>query len=365
MEFRIADTFTDSLAQPDRRRAEGRQDDGLRPADEPGEPGHAVSQARQGQGPELLVGSRQPRHPADRPQDRGQPACSATSITTTRPTPGPSGGSSRRIRRRCSAAGRGPRDGAGDRRSRRMCRSRPRPSPEAEPLFADSPRRRAAGLRRARRSGLTDVRVATEDTLLELADHLPAKPRRRSSSWQPAGRRAVRRRRSARTRPVRASRCAAPLPRDDQRRGAGARARLPVGEVDGLPPSGAAADRSSATTTVRRGSRAQREPERPSSPCIAPFTWPAPIRDARVLLTTFSEPLANALRTKLRRLISNEPRLGERIDVYSHGRRRPAALRGRISGRRRSATARPVRRSCFERQLPPNGRAHGSAATSS
>lgn len=38
--------------------------------------------------------------------------------------------------------------------------------------------------------------------------------------------------------------------------------------------------------------------------------------DARVLLTTFSDTLANALRTKLRRLVSNEPRLGERIDVY-------------------------------------------------
>ncbi len=39
--------------------------------------------------------------------------------------------------------------------------------------------------------------------------------------------------------------------------------------------------------------------------------------DARVLLTTFSDSLANALRIKLRRLISSEPRLGERIDVLS------------------------------------------------
>jgi superfamily I DNA/RNA helicase/mRNA-degrading endonuclease RelE of RelBE toxin-antitoxin system len=39
--------------------------------------------------------------------------------------------------------------------------------------------------------------------------------------------------------------------------------------------------------------------------------------DARVLLATFSETLANALRMLLRRLISNEPRLGERIDVHS------------------------------------------------
>jgi hypothetical protein len=39
--------------------------------------------------------------------------------------------------------------------------------------------------------------------------------------------------------------------------------------------------------------------------------------DARVLLTTFSEPLANALRTKLRLLLASQPRLGERIEVHS------------------------------------------------
>jgi superfamily I DNA/RNA helicase/mRNA-degrading endonuclease RelE of RelBE toxin-antitoxin system len=39
--------------------------------------------------------------------------------------------------------------------------------------------------------------------------------------------------------------------------------------------------------------------------------------DSRVLLTTFSETLAEALRTKLRRLISNEPRLGERLEVHA------------------------------------------------
>ena len=37
--------------------------------------------------------------------------------------------------------------------------------------------------------------------------------------------------------------------------------------------------------------------------------------DARVLLTTFSDTLADALRTKLRRLIHNEPRLAERMEV--------------------------------------------------
>jgi superfamily I DNA/RNA helicase len=39
--------------------------------------------------------------------------------------------------------------------------------------------------------------------------------------------------------------------------------------------------------------------------------------EARVLLTTFSETLAHALETRLRRLLGNEPRLAERIDVGS------------------------------------------------
>ena len=39
--------------------------------------------------------------------------------------------------------------------------------------------------------------------------------------------------------------------------------------------------------------------------------------ESRVLLTTFSETLANSLRTKLRRLISNEPRLAERLEVHA------------------------------------------------
>lgn len=39
--------------------------------------------------------------------------------------------------------------------------------------------------------------------------------------------------------------------------------------------------------------------------------------EARVLLTTFSDTLAHALQTKLKRLLASEPRLGERIDVHS------------------------------------------------
>ena len=40
-------------------------------------------------------------------------------------------------------------------------------------------------------------------------------------------------------------------------------------------------------------------------------------RNARVLLTTFSETLANALRDRLRILVSSEPRLAERVEVYA------------------------------------------------
>jgi mRNA-degrading endonuclease RelE of RelBE toxin-antitoxin system len=39
--------------------------------------------------------------------------------------------------------------------------------------------------------------------------------------------------------------------------------------------------------------------------------------DARVLLTTFSDTLAHALHAKLKRLIGHEPRLGERLDVHA------------------------------------------------
>ncbi len=39
--------------------------------------------------------------------------------------------------------------------------------------------------------------------------------------------------------------------------------------------------------------------------------------EARVLLATFDEPLANTLAMRLRRLVSNEPRLADRVDVAS------------------------------------------------
>lgn len=69
--------------------------------------------------------------------------------------------------------------------------------------------------------------------------------------------------------------------------------------------------------------------------------------DARVLLTTFSDTLANALQTRLRRLISNEPRLAERLEVHAMnaiGER----LYERHFGRPQFATRDAIRRSITE-----------------
>ncbi|PQV45142.1 UvrD-helicase domain-containing protein [Paraburkholderia sp. BL21I4N1] len=55
--------------------------------------------------------------------------------------------------------------------------------------------------------------------------------------------------------------------------------------------------------------------------------------DSRVLLTTFSDTLAYALHDKLRRLISNQPRLAERLEVLSLnaiGQRLHQAQRGQV-----------------------------------
>src|SRR5262249_19129317 len=59
---------------PDGRRAEGRQDNRLRPAAQSVQSRLEVPQARQGEGQEFLVGTVDQRPPADRSQDPGEPA---------------------------------------------------------------------------------------------------------------------------------------------------------------------------------------------------------------------------------------------------------------------------------------------------
>ena len=73
--------------------------------------------------------------------------------------------------------------------------------------------------------------------------------------------------------------------------------------------------------------------------------------DARILLTTFSDPLANALRTQLRRLISNEPRLAEQVEVHSIqaiGRRLFQARAGRVQMASREQLSELLKRAAAE-----------------
>src|SRR5712692_3584056 len=165
---------------------------------------------------------------------------------------------------------------------------------------------------------LTDVRQATEDTVLALADHLPAEAAEALLELATGG---------APHKPRPAPPAADPFDHPDARR----RFRV-VTDVDELAR---ALEYPWERWTVFLHP-AQRElverrfggPARISGSAGTGKTVVALHRAAhlaranpyaRILLTTFSEPLANALRIKLGRLIGNEPRLAERIEVYAVG----------------------------------------------
>lgn len=163
---------------------------------------------------------------------------------------------------------------------------------------------------------LADVRRADEDGLLELADHLPAEAAEALLELATGGRPVL---------PLPASASASPFDHPDAQR----RFRV-MSNVEELER---ALEFPWEKWTVflhpaqRQGvERAYSGPARVSGSAGTGKTIVALHRavhlarantDSRVLLTTFSETLAQALRTKLRRLISNEPRLGERIEVHA------------------------------------------------
>jgi superfamily I DNA/RNA helicase len=64
--------------------------------------------------------------------------------------------------------------------------------------------------------------------------------------------------------------------------------------------------------------------------------------DARILLTTFSETLANSLRSKLRRLLGNEPRVGERLEVHSMSAVARRLYRAHLGGKAPQLASRAV-----------------------
>ncbi len=163
---------------------------------------------------------------------------------------------------------------------------------------------------------LADVKAATEDSVLELADHLPAEAAEALLELATGNTPAV---------PVHAAAEADPFAHPDAQRRFRVMtdkdeferaldfpwekwtvflhpAQRQIVEREFSGPARVAGSAGTGKTIValhRAVHLARRHP------------------DARVLLTTFSETLASALRVKLRRLIGNEPRLAERLDVLS------------------------------------------------
>ena len=191
----------------------------------------------------------------------------------------------------------------------------PTPAPHKMPLFADKADDELLSYG-VPAEWLGDVKKATEDTLLVLADHLPAEAAEALLELATGGKPRV---------PLVAVVTASPFDHPDAQR----RFRV-MTNVEELQR---ALDFPWEKWTVFLHPE-QREwverdyagPARISGSAGTGKTIVALHRaahlarvnsSARVLLTTFSDALANALRTKLKRLLGNEPRLAERIDVYS------------------------------------------------
>lgn len=168
---------------------------------------------------------------------------------------------------------------------------------------------------------LGDVKQATEDTLLGLADHLPAEASEALLELATGGQPRV------------AEGAAAPLQTAIQASFEHPDAQRRFRKIDNLEELQRALDYPWDKWTVflhpEQRQSVERDyagPARISGSAGTGKTIVALHRgvhlaradpNARVLLTTFSDALANALRGNLKRLLGNEPRLGERIDVYS------------------------------------------------
>ena len=180
---------------------------------------------------------------------------------------------------------------------------------------------------------LGDVRAATEDTLLDVADHLPAEAAEALLQLATGGAPAPR---------APAAAGADPFAHPDAQR----RFRV-MADVDALQR---ALDYPWEKWTVflhpaqrQLVERHYNGPARMSGSAGTGKTIVALHRavylarahpESRVLLATFSDALATALRTRLRRLIGNEPKIAERLEVHSMssiGRRLYAASVGPLS----------------------------------
>ena len=119
---------------------------------------------------------------------------------------------------------------------------------------------------------LADARAATEDTLFELTDHLPGEAAEALLELATGGTPTPPVQAAERRGPLRAPRRAASLPGHGQRRESGASPRLPVGAVDGPSSTHPSGTSSSVATTARPASPGPPARVRPSSRCTARST---------------------------------------------------------------------------------------------
>ena len=191
----------------------------------------------------------------------------------------------------------------------------PQPAPALKPIFSGRSDDELLGYG-VPAEWLTDVKQATEGTLLALADHLPAEAAEALLELATGGKPRV---------PVPAVASANPFDHPDAQR----RFRV-MTNVEELQT---ALDYPWEKWTVFLHPEQRQWVERD-------YTGPARVSgsagtgktivalhravhlarahpEGRVLLTTFSDTLAHALHTKLKRLVGSEPRLAERIDVHS------------------------------------------------
>lgn len=191
----------------------------------------------------------------------------------------------------------------------------PQPAPALKPLFAGRSDDELLGYG-VPAEWLDDVKQATEDTLLALSDHLPAEAAEALLELATGGKPRM---------PAQATATANPFDHPDAQR------RFRV--MENVEELQRALDFPWEKWTVflhpeqrQWVERDYNGPARVSGSAGTGKTIVALHRavhlarsnpDTRLLLTTFSDTLASALHTKLKRLLGHEPRLAERIDVYS------------------------------------------------
>ncbi len=192
--------------------------------------------------------------------------CSATRASRRRVPVGGAAEDRAASEDRRRAARRDPGDGAGDRDPA------VRRAGGAAEAAAVSRRRRggSAELRRAAGSGCSEVREATEDTLFDLAEHLPNEAAEALLDLAVGATPRVAEEIEEHVDRVRAPGRAAAIPRHHERRGAGAGARVSRGSGGWCSSIRRSGSSSSGSTAARRASPARPAPARRSSHSIAP-----------------------------------------------------------------------------------------------